>query len=145
VQPGAPDFQSLREIGCTKRSKADVVTPLICAVAPIAPISNLRESPRRRNTASDVVLCSKGKLARENSDESSAASCYGDWLDNGTLGRQGLYRGAVNIGGFFIGEFQYKPHLTLILVRMGGGRWIMHHIMSLLALGFLFAVLLGIV
>jgi hypothetical protein len=35
-----------------------------------------------------------------------AASCYGDGLDNGTLGRQGLYRGAVNIGGFFLGEFQ---------------------------------------
>jgi hypothetical protein len=44
----------------------------------------------------------------------------------------------------FLGEFQYKPQLTLILLRMAGA-WIMHHIMSLLALGFLFAVLLGIV
>jgi hypothetical protein len=53
----------------------------------------------------------------------------------------------VNIGGFFLGEFQYKPQLTLILNidTHGRGRWIMHHIMSLLALGFLFAVLLGIV
>jgi hypothetical protein len=31
------------------------------------------------------------------------------------------------------------------LLRMGGGRWIMHHIMALFALGFLFAVLFGIV
>jgi hypothetical protein len=44
-----------------------------------------------------------------------------------------------------LGEFQYKPQLTLILLHMGGGRWIMHHIMALFALGFLFAVLLGIV
>jgi hypothetical protein len=55
----------------------------------------------------------------------------------------------VNIGGFFLGEFQYKPQLTVILnidtATHGRGRWSMHHIMSLLALGFLFAVLLGIV
>jgi hypothetical protein len=38
----------------------------------------------------------------------------------------------------------YKPQLTWILLRMDEGA-IMHHIMSLLALGFLFAVLLGIV
>jgi hypothetical protein len=51
----------------------------------------------------------------------------------------------VNIGGFFLCEFQYKPQLTLILATHGRGRWIMHHIMALFALGFLFAVLFGIV
>ena len=38
-----------------------------------------------------------------------------------------------------------KPQLILMLPIIGGGRWIMNYIMSLLAVGFVAAVMLGIV
>jgi hypothetical protein len=41
--------------------------------------------------------------------------------------------------------FKIKPQLTLILPLIGGERWIMNYIMSLLAVGFVAAVMLGIV
>ena len=43
------------------------------------------------------------------------------------------------------GILKIKPQLTLMLPLIGGGRWIMNYIMSLLAVGFVAAVMLGIV